>query len=260
MKLDVIVFPVRSFLVGLAVITLLAGGCGKTHPVPENAEVEVGFLDQVAAGRSGHGSRIELVRDVADDAMLQTLTVDDTWIKTLILDAGVISDRGVQSIALLPKLGHLRLRESPISDVGLAEIAGCDALQILNLPQSDATSAGVAHLAELPDLKNLRIGGPRLDAETASAVASIKSLRNVHLINVPITDEGLRQIASLPKLQSIYLDGSVVTDEGWDWLFQAHPKLHVHVNQKHLDRDHANHGDDGEQSEHSEHSTMDGND
>jgi len=28
-----------------------------------------------------------------------------------------------------------------------------------------------------------------------------------------------------------------VTDEGWDWLFQNKSHLHVHIDQKHHDRD-----------------------
>lgn len=217
-------------------------GCETSQPEPQSetqqlAEVELSFSDQVAAGRSGLTDRIELNQIAASDEVLQSLTTQDAWVGTLILDAGVITDRGTRSIAQLPSLTHLRLRESPIGDSGMAEIAQCRSLVIVNLPQCEATAKGVAKLAELSGLKNLRLGGPKLTADTAASIATIKSLRNLHLIRVPIGDEGLRQIVSLPKLQSLYLDDSAVTAEGWDWLLEAHPGLHVHVNQKHLDRD-----------------------
>ena len=113
--------------------------------------------------------------------MLQDLSVSDDWVKALILDAGTITDEGVESIAKLTNLSHLRLRHSPIGDAGLSLIAGCQSLQILNLPQCGASAEGVALLARLPNLRNLRLGGPQLSAAAARSVAAIKSLRNIHL-------------------------------------------------------------------------------
>ena len=243
------------------------GGCGRDSvPDPEAPQAELtqpeltpsaepSFAQQVARGRSGNGDRIELLQTRADDALLTTLDASDAWVETLILDQGVISDRGVPSMVQLPGLLHLRLRDSPLTDEGLSQLARCESLRILNLPQCEATAVGIAKLAGITGLRNLRIGGPRLEregsgAETAAAIASIQSLVNVHLIGVPIDDEGLRRIVSLPKLKSLYLDDSQVTPSGWEWLFETHPRLHVHVNQQHLDRgahDHAALRDDQEQ-------------
>ncbi|TWU02467.1 leucine-rich repeat domain-containing protein [Stieleria varia] len=172
-----------------------------------------------------------------DDTSVQSLRDGFGFVETVIIDEGVITDDGVDAIADLPALRHLRLRKSPISDVGFKRLAECSSLMILNLPDAVCTPEGVATLAALPDLRQLRLGSDALTRETAAAVASIGSLRSVHLIGVPIDDEGLKQIAALPKLQSLYLDDSDVTPDGWEWLFQNHADLHVHVDQHHHDRD-----------------------
>ncbi|QEG00066.1 Leucine Rich repeats (2 copies) [Stieleria maiorica] len=224
-------------------LLLSASGCRRPSPeqtstasVDESATSEIGFAEQLSGGRSGQADRIKLSQTSVDDSDLSAVEPSDEWLEVIQLDAGAVTDAGAEAIARLPSVVHLRLRLSPLTDRGLKAIAGCQSIQILNLPHCDATAAGVGELAALSQLRNLRLGGTRLGAETAGAVATIESLRNVHLIGVPIDDLGLRQIASLPKLQSLYLDDSAVTQSGWDWLFETHPNLHVHVNQKHPDR------------------------
>lgn len=230
------------------IVVLVAGvitGCGGSEQIAGDlatpSESEPAISQQISAGRSGKRDRIELLETVADDTMLEPLSDQDDWVGVLILDKGVVTDAGIDSIARLPKLWHLRLRESPITDQGLQQIAQCSSIQILNLPQCDASAAGIAELAELPDLRNIRIGGSKLGASTAKSLSLIKSLRSVHLIGVPVDDQGLRQIVSLPKLQSLYLDDCAVSPSGWDWLLETYPDLHLHVNQRHLDRDHGHH-------------------
>jgi hypothetical protein len=233
-------------LIVICLLPILSiAGCGDGEQPAKNlaSKSESTIAQQITQGRAGRLDRIELLDTAADDVMLEMLAAEDGWVDVLILDKGVISDRGAESIARLPNLFHLRLRESPISDHGLERLSSCESIHILNLPQCDATAEGVAALAALSELRNLRLGGQKLDSATAESIALIMSLRNVHLIEVPIDDEGLRQIASLPKLQSLYLDDSDVTQAGWDWLFETHPDLHVHVNQRHVDRNHSNHGE-----------------
>ncbi|OYP38196.1 hypothetical protein CGZ80_02930 [Rhodopirellula sp. MGV] len=192
--------------------------------------------EQLTNGRSGSGSKVQFVESQIDDDALQLLDASDDWLKTLTVDRGRITDEGMRAVARLPELIHLRLRESPITDAGLREIAQHPKLQILNLPQSMVTTEGVRELAQLPSLKNLRLGSERLGPEVADAISKLESLRTLHLIGVPINDDGLKQIATLPRLSSLYLDDAEVSGEGWDWFQENHPKIHVHVNQRHLDR------------------------
>ncbi len=182
--------------------------------------------------------RLEITAPVNDDTFVD---VDDAALETLICDAGIVTDRGVERIAKISKLQHLRLRFSPVSDAGMRSIAKCQSLWFLNLPHAKCTADGVADLAALPELRSLRLGSPALGPDAAAAIAKITSLRSVHLINVPIDDVGLKQIAGLPELESLYLDGSAVSDAGWEWLFDNHADLHVHVDQGHHDYDPSGH-------------------
>jgi hypothetical protein len=170
------------------------------------------------------------------DEMVATIA-DLDWIETVILDKGVVSDRSLETISKLPNLQHLRLRLSPITDEGLKTISNCQSLWYLNLPHSDCTSAGVAELQNLKNLRQLRLGSKQLGNDVTEEIAKLNGLRGVHLIGIPITDDGLEILAAMPHLESLYLDDSAVTEAGWERLFRDHPDLHVHVNQRHHDRD-----------------------
>jgi hypothetical protein len=92
----------------------------------------------------------------------------------------------------------------------------------------------------LPELRSLRLGGGPLasgGAEAGRAVADLPQLRSLHLIDVPLGDDGLEAIARLPQLRNLYLDGAGVSDESWGRYFESHPRVHVHVDQAHHDRD-----------------------
>jgi hypothetical protein len=130
------------------------------------------------------------------------------------------------------------LRESPLTDTGFRRLAACTKLRDLNIPQAACTAGGIRALSGLEHLRSLRIGGRALaGADVCAAVAELPGLRTLHLIDVPIGDAGLRVLARLPRLWSLYLDGAGVSDEAWEEYFQACPKVHVHVDQAHHDRD-----------------------
>jgi hypothetical protein len=171
--------------------------------------------------------------DGIDDLVVTELPKLDT----VLIDEGVITDEGMKTIAKIPELRHLRLRLSPITDEGLKPLLGSESLWFLNLPHSRLTEKGIRSLAALPKLRQLRVGSTLLGNDLGRALLEVKSLRGLHLIGVPLGDEGLKVVVELPHLESLYLDDSAVTEAGWEWLFQNHPQLHVHINQRHHDRD-----------------------
>ncbi len=209
---------------------------GESESILIEKSTEPSLEQQIKSGRDGKTDRLVLRDQEADTDALAMLSADDTWLEAVMLDSGVIDDAQAITLASLPNLVHLRLRRSPVGDQTLEQLAGCASLQILNLPQSKATADGIAMLKKLASLRSLRIGGENLNAETANAVASLSQLRSLHLIGVPIDDQGLREIARMPELTSLFIDDSEVSEEGWDWLFDNHANLHVHVNQRHHDR------------------------
>ncbi len=180
--------------------------------------------------------KLHVTRFEVNDAMISQV-IELSSIETLIIDKGILTDQSISVLTALPKLQHLRLRDSPITDEGLKTLAQCESLWYINLPHANCTSEGVAALAALPRLRQLRLGSPRLGNDVTRAIKTLESLRGLHLIGVAVTDEGLQTIASMPNLESLYLDDSAVTEAGWDWLFNNHSHLHVHVDQQHHDRD-----------------------
>jgi hypothetical protein len=108
---------------------------------------------------------------------------------------------------------------------------------LLNLPICKVTPKAIEELGDMAALRQLRLGIKSGDNRHGRAVATLSRLRSVHLIGVSVTDEGLRPLSQMPQLESLYLDDTAVTDTGWTWLFKENPQLHVHVNQKHHDRD-----------------------
>jgi len=213
------------------------------EPVPPTLTPVALFQQQLMQIMRGESTRLHTTDFAVDQSMLQLLPIEDlrasedASLDVVLIDQGVVDDEGMAILAQIPDLQHLRLRLSPITDAGLPPLLAQSSLWYLNLPHSELTADGVRSLAQLPRLRQLRLGSPKLGNDASAAIAEIHSLRGLHLIGVPVTDEGLKLIADLPHLESLYLDDSAVTEVGWDWLFRNHPELHVHINQKHHDRD-----------------------
>ena len=193
----------------------------------------------------------DLIQETATDGT-QTLSISTdfeisgSWLaelksipglEILNIDQGRVTDKDLDHLTALQQLRNLRLRLSPVGDEGLEKLLSCKKLEVLNLPQATCSAHGIAKLAGLANLTQLRVGSESLGNEVCDSLLKLRSLEGLHLIGVKITDDGLKKIAKLSKLQSLYLDDSLVTDAGWDWLFEQRPDIHVHINQKHHDRD-----------------------
>lgn len=229
-----------SLFLSLIGVGLFALGCQRgsslpsNPPVPPTTEASLAEQwDQVAA-RKADG--IFLVERAIGDADLDRLS-EGELLKTLVVDEGKLTDEGCARIALQSGLVHLRLRHSPITDAGLKHLLTCQQLEILNLPQSQVSDEGIALLSRFPKLRFLRIGSPGITAQGLKHLKEVPSLAQIHLIDIDVTDAGLDELASIPKLQSLYIDGATFSDEAVSRLFDKHPKLHVHFDQRHHDRD-----------------------
>jgi hypothetical protein len=192
----------------------------------------------MAAVERGESTRILVEQQPLNDQDLIALS-KLPQLSDLLLDHpdGEFHPTGLAALAGLPSLHHLRIRGSGIDDECLREIAHIKSLRILNVPRAQFTDEGLALLAELPELEMLRFGSPRVTDEGIKSLTGFPAVRQLHLIDVPITDAGLAELAKSNRFQSLYIDGGQITDDGWDDLFRRRPKLHVHVNQEHHDRD-----------------------
>jgi hypothetical protein len=196
----------------------------------------VPFDHQIAAVRAGEAQTIVAAAPLTDAEWESLRGLNG--LRELVLERGRADDGRAEILATLTGLERLVLRESPLTDAGFQRIARCSAVRDLNVPQADCTAAGVRALAALPHLRSLRLGGQQLaGVEVCEAVASLPQLRSLHLIDVPIGDDGLTVLQRLSGLWNLYLDGAGVSDEAWEGYFQACPRVHVHVDQAHHDRD-----------------------
>lgn len=192
--------------------------------------------DQIAAVRAGGAHTVVSAAPLTDDEWESLRGL--AGLRELVLEQGRADDGRAEILATLTGIERLVLRESPLGDAAFQRIAACRALRDLNVPQAACTAAGVRALEPLPALRSLRLGGPQLaGVEVCEAVASLPQLRSLHLIDVPIGDDGLAVLQRLPGLWNLYLDGAGVSDEAWEGYFQACPRVHVHIDQAHHDRD-----------------------
>lgn len=221
----------------LAAVVFVAG-CDSTPDVSSADHAEPSLAEQIIQVRSGASDRILIEETPLSDANLIELA-GLVPLRELLIDhpESRITPEGLQHLADLPKLEHLRIRGGGIGDAELAEIARITSLQILNLPQGEFSDEALKALQDLPDLIQLRFGSPHVTDEGMKTLAEFPALTRLHLIDVPITDAGLAELAKIERLQSLYIDGGSLSDQAWEKLFRERPKLHVHVNQQHHDRD-----------------------
>lgn len=114
---------------------------------------------------------------------------------------------------------------------------GCTNLTSLNLPHSQLTAEGLEKLSALPKLELLRLGGESIDDAAVLEIRRFPALRFLHLIDTGITDASLGVFAEMSNLESLYLDGANVSSDAIERLLEENPQLHLHIDQKHHDRD-----------------------
>jgi Leucine-rich repeat (LRR) protein len=202
-------------------------------------QAEPSFEAQHAQVLRGESIAIQLSQVKLTSEQLSQLSALSDKLLELQLDAGVIDDSTIESLAQLTALEHLRLRDSPISDVGITKLdpSKLPNLRIINLPQSKLTAAGLEHLAKFPRLVQLRLSASLLDDRAAEVLVAYPALRSLHLIGPKFTDAALDQLAQASKLSSLYIDECHLSDAAWERLFKSKPNIHVHIDQHHHDRD-----------------------
>jgi outer membrane murein-binding lipoprotein Lpp len=208
------------------------GDRGQESTAPQEQD----WAAQVAAVRAKTSDRIEVTQAAVGDDELQQLAGLDS-LRELLIDRGEMTSAGLAVLARLPQLEHVRIRGAKLTDDDLRALCEIKSLQRLNVPQADFTDDGLAALAQLKHLELLRVGSPRVTDAGIQHMSQVQTLRWLHLIEIPITDAAVRPIVQLPKLESLYLDGAKLSDAGYDQLFAARENLHVHVDQRHHDRD-----------------------
>ena len=220
----------------------LAAGCDRSPPDAPPPPTELTFAEQIAAVQAGNEGTILVEQaPLTDDELRQLRGLDSLTALCIDHESSRITAAGIAHLAELPRLTHLRIRGSGIDDDALAAIAQLQRLTILNVPRGEFTGRGIDQLTALSELEMLRFHSPHIADADMPALGKLPGLKRLHLIDVPITDAGLAELAKIERLESLYIDGGQISDAAWDELFRLRPRLHVHINQQHHDRDPGKH-------------------
>lgn len=212
-----------------------------SHTESIEASPELQFEEQLAAVRQDL-QRFILVSDEVIHAEQLSQLSELTNLQTLQLDSGVDESESLFALPKLESLKHLRIRSSAIDDDGLKHIVeSFPNLLILNLPVTSLTSISNEVLLQLPQLNSLRIGGENIDRGFLEQLRSLPKLQHLHLIGPRLSDDDLLMIAELMSLNSFYLDDCELSDSAWEKFFSLRPRMHVHLDQFHHDRDPSKH-------------------
>ncbi len=244
MKQEVRFRQLHAAIGGLALVAIVAvAACRRStvdtpaadepQAVRTHEEVFAAAISQLV--RSG-GDTVRLDNFYATDEHIEVLANVER-LRVVRIDGGKLTVVAGQRLASMPHLEQLHLRNVELDDTVLQAIAASRSLWLLNLAGADVSPVAIEQLTQMPQLRQLRLAVPDGNNRFAAAVATIDSLRSVHLIGIAVNDEGLQELAQLPALESLYLDDTAITDQGWVWLFENRPQLHVHIDQKHHDRD-----------------------
>lgn len=221
---------------------LLLTGCrfesGNSSAVAESELAEMSLAAQIEAVKLGRSDKIQLTQSPIRDADIDSILAAEN-LAVLQMDhlENQITFVGIQKLAALPSLIHLRIRTGQIDDQAAESLAEIKSLVILNIPHTSITPAGLAKLATLPRLVQLRLGSRQLGDDSMELMATFPKLKRLHLIDVPIADRSLEVFAKLDQLESLYVDGASFTGDKLDWLVAEREDLHLHLNQQHHDHD-----------------------
>jgi Leucine-rich repeat (LRR) protein len=109
--------------------------------------------------------------------------------------AATVTDRGLESLARLPKLQRLNLHGAKITDAGAGQLRTLQELRELNLGATQLSAKGLGFLAELGKLEKLSLPGlTKLDDEAIPVLAAMKSLRWLDITDTKITPEGAERL------------------------------------------------------------------
>ncbi len=207
-------------------------------PAPESSRPQIQktareVINETLSDRSVTTLHLDGPRVTDGDLLLLT---NSEHITSILIDSSGITEKGLKPLTSMENLIQLRIR-TRLTDAAIPFIIKMTRLQFLNLPQADFTDDGIETLSSHLNIQLLRIGGKRLSNKSLKSIANMPSLSFLHLIGVPVDDQGLPALYALHQLQSLYLDDTGVTDEGLLKLLGKLPRLHLHINQNHIDRD-----------------------
>ena len=222
-------------LIASALFTL---GCRNAS---ETSTTDTSIQSQIADVRSDKTNAIKLTEALPPVESFKALGKLNK-LNTLQFDAGLKSPDELFDLTANQNVKHFRLRLTPVNEDAFVHLTHCfPRLNILNLPVLQVNDWSATDLDQLTDLTSLRIGGTCINSDAIKVIGRLPKLQHLHLIQPTLIDADLESLAAIDSLQSLYVDGCKLSEAAWQKLFTQRPKLHVHLDQAHLDYDPAKH-------------------
>lgn len=144
-----------------------------------------------------------------------------TKLGELQLEKFLIDQERVTTLAHLPKLKHLTLKECQIEKLCLASLLKTKELTGLSLEDSTFPEVELELLKQRPNNESLQaliLANCHITDRTATVLSQCRNLEFLDLAGTQITDQGLKMLARLPQLRVLILDHTAVTDAGVAYL------------------------------------------
>lgn len=133
--------------------------------------------------------------------VMQLAMNDDSLVVDFHLGGTALTDDGLASVKVLPKVVQLDLKDTQITDAGLAHLAGIGTLNRLHLEKTKITDAGLAHLKDLGNLEYLNVYGTAVTDAGLEHLKGLKNLKKLYVWQTPVTDAGIAKLKeSLPSV------------------------------------------------------------
>ncbi len=127
-------------------------------------------------------------------------------------------DEAMKTIAKLPELELLFLRDTKVTDDGLSDIAKIKSLTTLDLSGTKVSDAGLKWLKQLPKLNYLRLGvyreGAVITDDGLVTIGELANLEHLDLSGTKVTNQGLSHLHTLKHLKELTLEHTKVTEAG----------------------------------------------
>ena len=130
-------------------------------------------------------------------------------LQKLDLSLSMITDRGMERIATLPKIRDLNLYAvERITDTALAYLRGWKHLQRLNLRGTDITDTSLRYIAGLTSLRALDISFTQVTNNGLEYLGGFNNLEELQIGGNQLTGAGLHVLKLLPRLTALSLRGN----------------------------------------------------
>jgi hypothetical protein len=151
------------------------------------------------------------------------------WIEGVALQGTEITDRGIESLSTIKRLGNVRLRGVSITDSGLAQLPRLPGLWKLQLSADQFTGAGFEAFRSHVKLKSLRLSGAKFDAAQLGHLETAPTLRHLTLVDVALGPDAAEGLGRCRSLESLYLIGPKMSTQAWMALGKLPNLRHLHT-------------------------------